>query len=306
MELRHLRYFLVLADELHFGRAAERLAMSQPPLSVAIQQLEEAVGTRLLERNSKSVRLTAAGKSLAQSAAQVLQQAEEAKRLAHAVGEGKAGRLRVGFVGGMLFRGLAQGLQQLAASHPQIDAQLLEMNTQDQLMAVQQGRLELAFVHSKPAEGAKTGAHLEVQLVASEQFQACVPVGHRLAGRKRIALGELSGEPFVMFSQAASPDYHAQMLAMCVQAGLRLDVRHEVRHWLSVLSLVAQGMGVALVPEALALAPLAGVRHLALAQRVPPSQTFAVWRSDGGAPVAALLAHLAHLTHPAMSTGAGG
>ena len=81
MELRHLRYCLVLADELHFGRAAERLAMSQPPLSVAIQQLEEAVGTRLLERNSKSVRLTAAGKSLAQSAAQVLQQAEEAKRL---------------------------------------------------------------------------------------------------------------------------------------------------------------------------------------------------------------------------------
>ena len=289
MELRHLRYFLVLADELHFGRAAERLAMSQPPLSVAIRQLEEAVGTRLLERNSKSVRLTAAGKALAQSAAQVLAQAEEAKRLAHAVGEGKAGRLRVGFVGGMLFRGLAQGMQQLARTHPQIEAQLLEMNTLDQLIAVQQGQLELAFVHGTPPPS----AGLEVQLVSSEQFVACLPEGHALAQRKRIALGQLSGEPFVLFSQAASPDYHAQILAMCAQAGLRLDVRHEVRHWLSVLSLVAQGMGVALVPEALALAPLAGVCHLPLTQRVPPSQTFAVWRADGGAPVAALLAHLA-------------
>ena len=286
MELRHLRYFLVVAEELNFGRAAERLAMSQPPLSVAIRQLEDAVGTRLLERNSKSVRLTAAGKALVQSATQVLEQAEDDKRLAHAVGEGKDGSLRVGFVGGMLFRGLPQALQRLAQSHPQLEVQLTELNTQDQISGLQQGRLDLGFVHSVQA-----APDLQMRLVSSEQFLACVPHGHPLAQRQRVALAELIGEPFVMFSQAASPNYHAQILAMCSQAGLQPTIRHEVRHWLSVLSLVAQGMGVALVPEALAAADMDGVALIPLQRRVPPSQTFAVWATDSAA-IGAFLAHL--------------
>ncbi|ARU05583.1 LysR family transcriptional regulator [Comamonas serinivorans] len=287
MELRHLRYFLVLAEELHYGRAAERLAMSQPPLSVAIRQLEDAVGTRLLERNSKSVRLTAAGKALAVSARQVLEQAEEAKRLAHAVGEGKAGRLRVGFVGGMLFRGLAQALQQLAHTHPLLEVHLTEMNTHDQLLALAQGRLELAFVHSAPPQPG-----LQVQLLASEQFVACLPQGHRLAGQPRIELAQLADEAFVLFSATASPDYHVQILHLCAQAGLNPAIRHEVRHWLSVVSMVAQGMGVALVPQSLSQAGLPGVAYLPLRHRVSPSQTFAAWRTESDPAVAALLGHL--------------
>lgn len=296
MELRHLRYFLVLAEELHFGRAAERLAISQPPLSVALRQLEEAVGTRLLERNSKSVRLTAAGKVLALSVRQVLEQAEEAKRLAHAVGEGKAGRLRVGFVGGMLFRGLAPALQQLAQSHPLLEVHLSEMNTHDQLQALEQGRLELAFVHSAPPQ-----TSLQVQLLGSEQFEVCLPEGHRLAQQARVELTQLSGEAFVLFSAAASPDYHVQILHLCAQAGLHPAIRHEVRHWLSVVSMVAQGMGVALVPQSMSQAGLPGVVHKPVRQRVSPSQTFAVWRGDSGPAVSALLGHLADWQHATES-----
>jgi DNA-binding transcriptional LysR family regulator len=128
MELRHLRYFVVLAEELHFGRAARRLAISQPPLSVAIRQLEESIGARLFERNSKQVRLTPAGAALQGSARQLLRQAEEASMEARDVSQGSAGRLRIGFVGSMLYRGLPQALRKFQATHPAVRITLAELS----------------------------------------------------------------------------------------------------------------------------------------------------------------------------------
>ncbi|GAA4350616.1 LysR substrate-binding domain-containing protein [Variovorax defluvii] len=272
MELRHLRYFLVLAEELHFGRAARRLAISQPPLSVAIRQLEDAVGARLFERNSKEVRLTPAGEALRASARRLLRQAEEAALEARDVARGAAGRLRIGFVGAMLYRGLPQALARFQAAHPAVRVTLAELNSGEQIAELLHDRLDLGFVHTS-----RMPAELRHVLLLSEPFVACLPATHRLARRRTIGLARLHDQPFVLFSRSASPDYHERILAICAAAGFHPEVRHEVRHWLSVVSLVSQGMGVALVPSALQHAALRGAVFRPLEEAVAGSDAYAVW-----------------------------
>lgn len=274
MELRHLRYFVVLAQELHFGRAARRLAISQPPLSVAIRQLEESVGARLFERNSKEVRLTPAGQALQESARRLLRQAEEAALEARDVSQGSAGHLRIGFVGAMLYRRLPQALARFQALHPAVRVTLAELNSDEQMAELLHDRLDLGFMHTS-----RIPAELRHTLLVSEPFVVCLPVGHRLARRRSVTLASLRGEPFVLFSRSASPDYHERILAICAQAGLHPDVRHEVRHWLSVVSLVSQGLGVALVPGALHHAALRGAVFRPLDDEVAYSDTYCVWRN---------------------------
>ncbi|MGJ7511723.1 LysR family transcriptional regulator [Variovorax sp. GT1P44] len=275
MELRHLRYFVVLAEELHFGRAARRLSISQPPLSVAIRQLEESVGARLFERNSKEVRLTPAGEALQSSAQRLLRQAEEAALEARDVSQGSAGRLRIGFVGAMLYRGLPQALRKFRAKHPAVRITLAELNSGEQITELLQDRLDFGFVHTS-----RMPAELQHALLVSEPFVACLPAGHRLTRRRSVAMASLRDEPFVLFSRNASPDYHERILAICAEAGFRPEVRHEVRHWLSVVSLVSQGMGVALVPSALRHAALRGAVFRPLDEKVARSDAYCVWR-DG-------------------------
>ena len=275
MELRHLRYFVVLAEELHFGRAARRLAISQPPLSVAIRQLEGSVGAQLFERNSKEVRLTPAGSALQASARHLLRAAEEAALEARDVSQGSAGRLRIGFVGAMLYRGLPQALRKFQAKHPAVRVTLAELNSGEQIAELLHDRLDFGFVHTS-----RMPAELRHVLLLSEPFVACLPVGHRLARRRTVAMASLRDEPFVLFSRNVSPDYHERILAICADAGFRPEVRHEVRHWLSVVSLVSQGMGVALVPSAMRHAALRGAVFRPLEEAAARSEAFCVWR-DG-------------------------
>jgi len=274
MELRHLRYFTVLAEELHFGRAARRLSISQPPLSVAIRQLEESVGARLFERNSKAVRLTPAGDALRLSAQTLLRQAEEAALEARDVSKGSAGRLRIGFVGAMLYRGLPQALTAFQAAHPAVRVSLSELNSGQQITELLHDRMDAGFVHTS-----RMPEELEQVLLLSEPFMVCMPASHRLARRRTVGLASLRDQPFVLFSREASPDYHERILSICAGAGFRPEVRHEVRHWLSVVSLVSQGMGVALVPSALQHAALRGAVFRPLEEEVAGSDAYCVWRS---------------------------
>lgn len=274
MEFRHLRYFLALAEELHFGRAARRLSISQPPLSLNIQQLEASVGARLFTRNSKEVRLTAAGNAFVPRARAVLEQAGEAARHARDVEQGLAGRLHIGFVGAMLYRGLPQMLRKFQAQHPLLRVVLRELNSQDQLVELAHDQLDVGFVHST-----RLPAEMQHHLFASEPFVCCLPAGHPLARRRRLPLKLLQGESFVMFARSASPDYYERILAICTDAGLYPEVRHEVRHWLSVVSLVSQGLGVALVPAALRHSALAGVAFVPLAAGVAHSQAYCIWKT---------------------------
>ena len=274
MELRHLRYFSVLAEELHFGRAARRLSISQPPLSVAIRQLEESVGARLFERNSKEVRLTHAGEALRISARRLLLQAEEAALEARDVAAGSAGRLRIGFVGAMLYRGLPQALRAFQARHPAVRITLAELNSGVQIAELLHDRLDLGFVHTS-----RMPPELQHRLLLSEPFVCCLPSGHALARKRVLAPADLRNQPFVLFSRGASPDYHERILSICADAGFLPEVRHEVRHWLAVVSLVSQGMGVALVPQAMRHSALRGAVFRPLDRAVAQSEAHGVWRS---------------------------
>ncbi|MBK8529769.1 MAG: LysR family transcriptional regulator [Rubrivivax sp.] len=278
-EFRHLRCFLMLADELHFGRAAQRLAMTQPPLSVNIRQLEDAVGTRLFERDSRGVRLTAAGQAFRGHATAMLARADEACVTAREVAAGAVGRLRIGLVGTLLYRGLPQWMQAFAKTHPGIELALVELNSQQQLDALSRGELDLAFVH-----GRRAPPSLQARPVFAEPVMACVPADHAVARRRKLHLAELRDEPFILFSRSVSPDYHAQIIELCAEAGFYPRVRHELRHWLSVVALVSQGMGVAVVPAPLQRSGLAGAAFRPLADCDATSQLRCVWSPERDLP----------------------
>ncbi len=280
MELRHLRCFVALAEERHFGRAAARLAMTQPPLTTAIQQLEASVGARLFERNSRGVAITAAGAALLPRALSLLEQAALAAREAREVGQGLAGSLRVGFAGTVLYRGLPQVLRDFAAAHPRLRLSLHELSSAEQLAELAQDRLDLGFVHTP-----RVPPGFSQILLSSQAFMACLPSGHALAGdggeaAPPLDLRQLAGEPFALIMRAVSPDYHDRILAACAEAGFEPEPHFALRHWLSVVSVIAQGLGVGLVPAALQQAGLPGVCFRPLAAPLAPYDTHCLWRTQ--------------------------
>jgi DNA-binding transcriptional LysR family regulator len=274
MEFRHLRCFLVLAEELHFGRAASRLGLTQPPLSLNIQQLEASVGAQLFDRNSRGVALTAAGQAFWPQARALVEQAAQAAREARDVAEGVSGSLQVGFAGTVLYRGLPQMLQAFAGAHPRLRLVLREMSSSDQLIDLLHDRLDLGFVHTT-----RVPPGFGQILVSSQPFVACLPATHPLARKRRLSLKALSGEPFAMVGRAVSPDYHDRILGLCAGAGYAPELRYELRHWLSVVSVVSHGLCVGLVPAALQAAGVPGAVFVPLDTATPPYETHCLWRT---------------------------
>ncbi len=272
MELRHLRYFAAVAEELHFGRAARRLSISQPPLSLAIRQLEEELGAKLFERDSKHVALTAAGESFREDVRHLLAGVGEAGELARRVASGSSGRLRIGFSGSMLYRGLPERVSAYRKAFPRVMLTLAELNSAEQVEALMRDRLELGFVHMPHIPEGLNG-----RLVTEEAFVACLPAAHRCAGRRLLDLRVLADDPFVLFARSASPLYYERVIALCVASGFRPQVQFEARHWLSVVGLVAKRMGVAVVPKAIRASGMAGVRFVALKPSPILSSSWCVW-----------------------------
>jgi DNA-binding transcriptional LysR family regulator len=286
MELRHLRYFLALAEELHFGRAARRLAISQPPLTVAIQQLEAEVGAPLLLRNSRGVQLTAAGQALVPAARAALEQAAQALHAARDAASGQIGRLHVAFAGTMLYRGLPSMLRRFQDEHPRLQLSLRELSSSEQVVELHHARLDAGFAHVPHApEG------LAQLLVSSQPFVACLPAAHPLAHQRTLPLSALAGEPLALVSRAVSPDYHARIVQACQAAGFVPPSLHELQHWLSVVSLVAQGLAVALVPAALSQSGLAGAVFVPVTDphhALPHYETRCLWNPHRDQPALGL------------------
>jgi len=257
LDPRLLRYFVAVAEERHFSRAAQRLHISQPPLSYAIRQLETGLGVTLLNRSSRSVALTDAGQVFYREALALLRQADDVRTLVQRVDAGLRGRLRIGFVGSMQYRGLPELLALLRRRLPDVEHVLIELNSNEQIEAVRHGQIDFGLIHANPVPSG-----LVTRDLAVEKFKLCLPAGHRLAHRQRIALAALAEDEFVLFARSASPSYYETVLSMCVHAGFLPPIRHEVRHWLGVASLVAQGLGVAIVPACLARSGLAGTRFI--------------------------------------------
>lgn len=273
MDLRLLRYFIALAEELHFSRAAERLAISQPPLSIAIKQLESELGVALFKRSSKAVSLTQAGSTLYPQALKVIAQLDIAWETARDVGLGRRGRLVVGFVGGMLLRGLPELVRAYESLHPHITIVLREMGSADQILALTRGQLNLGFLHANalPAE-------LDSVVVGDEAFVACLPEDHPLAHRRSIRASDLRDENIVLFSRDISPNYYDSVISLCSSAGFSPRVHHHVTHWLTALVLVSRNAGVALVPDAFVQAELRGVRYVRLNDSSARSLAQCAWK----------------------------
>lgn len=279
LDPRLLRYFIAVAEERHFSRAALRLHISQPPLSYAIRQLEDNVGARLLARTSRHVELTDAGHVLYREALTLLRQAEEVRTLVQRVDSGLHGRLRIGFVGSMLYRGLPALLTAMRSALPDVEHVLTELNSHDQIESVRRGELDLGFIHANPVpEGV-----LARDLMA-EPFVVCLPESHPLAAQESLRLADLAEDDFVFFARAASPSYYETVLSMCVSAGFMPVIRHEVRHWLSVASLVSQGLGVSIVPACLSRSGLAGTRFMAF-EHTARSISQAIWPTLARSPL---------------------
>jgi len=276
VDLRKLRYFSVLAEEKHFGRAAQRLSLSQPPLSLAIRQLEEEIGARLFERTSRNVSLTAAGVALQREAEVLLRRTEETRLLVKAIAEGREGRLRLGFGSSMLYRGFPKILDAFQAASPDIELSVQELNSTEQIEALQRDEIDLGFVH-----GRDVPSQLEGFRYHAEPFVACVPREHPCASARTLRLSRLRDDEFVLFSRNVSPDYYQSIIATCLSAGFSPRVRHQVRHWLSVVSFVANGLGVALVPSTLKASNMAGAVFVPLREAKILSETWCVWKADG-------------------------
>jgi len=244
---RQLEHFLALSEELHFGNAARKLNISQPPLSASLKQLEDHLGFALMIRTNRSVRLTAAGAVFARHAARLLTQLSQAEVIAAQTAKGTTGQLSVAFVPSMLFRNLPSTLRQFQEAYPKVELILHELNTARQIERVAQHDLDVGFIHGLPLPDA-----VVEHLIETERLVCCLPRGHRLAGRSQISLGQLAGERFLVFAREyaqANYDHIAEMLA---NHGLEPYSHYKLRNWFTVVTLVSQELGVAIVPASLA------------------------------------------------------
>jgi DNA-binding transcriptional LysR family regulator len=247
LELRHLRYFVAVAEELHFGRAAQRLHMAQPPLSQQIRRLEAIVGSRLLVRTSRSVALTPAGAALYARARRLLAQAEESLDEAARIGRGEQGTLDVGFVSSAITLGVPERIQAFRQRYPAVRTRLHEGQTALTVARLLRGEVDLGIVRdAEPAPG------LDTATLATEGYVAVLPAGHPHARRRRLDAAVLRDEPFVLYPRTAGELAHRRNLQPCADAGYEPDIVQEATNWVTVFHLVSAGVGVTIAPASAA------------------------------------------------------
>ena len=288
VELRHLRYFAAVAEELHFGRAAERLGIAQPPLSQQIKSLEELVGHTLFERRPR-VRLTPAGEALLEVARRMLSQMEEGLYSTRRVGRGEAGKITVGFAASILTTALPEILRTYRERFPGVELRLRELSSAAQAAALSEGGIDVGFVR----EAVEHGAGLICEPILREEFVAVLPPAHRLAKRRELPLGELAGEPFIHFPRAVAPALYDQLGEACRRAGFQPRVVQEAQEWLTILGLVEAGLGVSLVPDSFRRLRWGGVQYRPLAPPREFTDVFVCRREAGHAPAVAPLIDIA-------------
>jgi len=280
VELRQLRYFVAVAEELHFGRAAIRLGIAQPPLSQQIQRLERLLDARLLDRTSRRVQLTPAGQALLAGARRVLSGAEEALEAARRAGRGESGNLRVAFAATVMFLALPRIIRAFRDRYPEVHLDLREMPTGPQLAALHAGDIEIGFVREPQPD-----PELEIVTVMREPLRIAVHRGHPLAASPTLAVRDLAHEPFVLFPADLAPGLHAQVLGLCRAAGFTPNVVEESRELYTSVSLVEAGLGVSILPASVEKLGWTGVRYRPIPSASAETRIAAAWRRDRRGPV---------------------
>jgi DNA-binding transcriptional LysR family regulator len=285
MELRHLRYFVAVGEEQHYGRAAQRLRVAQPALSRQIQDLEAEIGFKLFDRLPRGVKISAAGNYFLEDARRVLEQVNEAATRARRVALGQSGTLRVGFVESISWHGaVPESFRQFRERHPEAELQLRPSSSLEQIEAVGAGRLDAGFVFTI----ANINRELAELPVASLNLMLAAPRGHPLTKLKKLRLRDLSDAAFIWFPRRESPAYYDRLMHECFRGGLKTPhIVQEAVNEATILSLVACRLGVAFVsgatrwrcPESVVLLPVVDLNL---------SLPFAlVWRKDNASPLLA-------------------
>jgi DNA-binding transcriptional LysR family regulator len=283
MELRHLRYFVAVAEELNFGRAAERLRIAQPPLSRQIRDLERELGTPLFERVPRGVELTPAGRAFLPEARLTLAQAERAQRTAERAARGEIGRLRVGFVEAVSDSGVLPDVLGFFRLHlPDIGLSLFELDPLQQTEAFRDGRIDLGILHGGPSE---TEPWLRAELVYAEPLVAAIPETHALAGRPRASLKDFAREPFLLFPRHVGPAMYDDIIARCRAAGFSPRVVQEVAGWHTLAGLVSAGVGVSFLPRSMGQLKRPGVTYRPLRDLAVEMEISAAWKQGDRSPV---------------------
>jgi LysR family transcriptional regulator, benzoate and cis,cis-muconate-responsive activator of ben and cat genes len=290
-ELRHLRSFVAVAEELHFGRAAIRLGIAQPPLSQQIQQLERHLDTALFERTSRQVRLTDAGVVFLAEARRILLAVEQAAASARRAARGETGELKVAFAATVMFLALPHILRTFRARFPDVRLDLREMATGSQLAAIKNGDLDIGFVREPLPD-----PDLDTQVVFREPLRITVDSAHPLAQKKHVRVADLANEPFVLFPSEIAPGLHSQVMKLCRDAGFSPRVVEISRELYTTVSLVEAGVGVSILPASVERLGWSGVRYLPLPAKTPMTRVAASWRRDRVRPVLSALLTIARET----------
>ena len=280
MELRHLRYFQVLGQELHFARAAEKLFITQPALTKQIQHLEEEIGTPLLRRTKRQVALTEAGQYFLEESNYVLNHLNNVVRSTQRKALGEEGEVRIGFVGSAMQNVIPELLLSMHEAYPKVQANLEELNNNEQLKALGQDRIDIGFVRMELVPD-----QFERRVVYEDSFSLVLPAGHVLNEQNFHSLTQLREERFILFSNDYSPDYFDNIMSIFVDHDFNPHVSYRSVHANTIFRLVEKELGVAIIPSSLASGVDLGVKFISLEQLRQRTRLLAVWSGRNNNPV---------------------
>lgn len=273
IELRHLRYFIAVAEELHFGHAAARLNISQPPLSQQIQILEQQIGARLFARTNRSVSLTEAGRQFLADSRQILSQVDDAAARAARLHHGETGELRIGFTSSAPFiKAVSDTLSTFRRRYPDVHIQTRETNTREQIVPLNEGALDLGLMRNTQLPDT-----LVWERVLREQLLAMVPRDHPLASKPRVSLRELAREPFVFFDPHVGTGLYDDILGLMRRYDLTPAITQEVGEAMTIIGLVAAGLGVSILPASFRRVQLLEMCWLPIEEQDAVSEMWLVW-----------------------------
>lgn len=281
MELRHLRYFVAVAEELHFSRAAERMGIAQPPFSQQIKMLEQEVGAMLLLRTKRSVELTAAGNVFLIEARKTLAQADQALRMARRAARGEVGQLAMGFVSSAVYGKFASVFGLMRARHPDVALVLHDLTSEEQFDAMKAHRIDVGLV--RPPTLATED--FELHVVWREPLMVVLHEQNPLARKKRISIAALAHESFLLVPRPLGPGFYDQVVGLCAAAGFVPRVIQEARSTQTIVSLIAGGMGVSIVPASMQTLQRTGIVYRPLQPPVPTTDLAVLWRRNDTSPV---------------------
>ena len=280
MELRHLRYFLAVAEELNFSRAAKKLHIAQPPLSQQIQQLEAEIGTQLFTRTNHRVQLTSAGSVFLPEVRAILARVEQAVEAAKRANRGEVGQISIGFVASAMYEVLPSIIRQFRMKYADVELTLMELSSTEQCQALAEKRIDLGFLRlPTPKEG------IIYDQVYSEALVVALPESHKLASRDQLPLRELNNEGFILYPSEPESNFGSYVINSCAEAGFVPNIIQRTDEVQTAVGLVGAGVGIAVVPASTQCICREGVVYRQLIEPMPTIDLTLGYRADDHSPI---------------------